>query len=60
LLEGSLAQRFAGQPYWLVKNEWSAHWGDQGYIKINRKHDCAVSQEACFVEPALPDTVTLQ
>ena len=42
--------RTAGTPYWLVKNEWSAHWGDNGYIKIAREHDCAVATEAFFVE----------
>lgn len=40
----------AGTPYWLVKNEWSAHWGDEGYIKIDRAHDCAVSTQAFYVE----------
>ena len=37
-------------PYWLVKNEWSAHWGDEGYIKVSRKHDCCISQEAFFAQ----------
>jgi hypothetical protein len=41
-----------GEPYWLVKNEWSAHWGDKGFIKINRKNDCAVASESFFVDVA--------
>lgn len=42
--------RYSGEPYWLVKNEWSAHWGDGGYAKISRKqgHDCGVATAAVF------------
>lgn len=25
-----------GTPYWLVRNSWSAEWGDKGFIKIIR------------------------
>lgn len=41
---------YSGEPYWLVKNEWSAHWGDGGYAKISRKqgHDCGVATAAVF------------
>lgn len=41
----------AGVEYWLVKNEWSANWGDEGYIKVAQDHDCAVATEAFFVTP---------
>ena len=40
-----------GHEYWLVKNTWSAYWGDQGYIKIARHpQDCGIATQPMFVE----------
>jgi Papain family cysteine protease len=41
-----------GLPYYLVKNEWSAYWGDHGYIQISRDKDCGISTEAFAVRAA--------
>jgi len=39
-----------GHKFWLVKNSWSADWGDNGYIKMARgKHNmCGIASSASY------------
>jgi cathepsin L len=43
-----------GIDYWLVKNSWSASWGDEGYVKIKRTDDvndagiCGIAMQPSF------------
>jgi C1A family cysteine protease len=42
-------------PYWLVKNSWSADWGDDGYVKIE-KSDSTNDKGICGIamQPSYP------
>ena len=38
-----------GQKYTIVKNSWSTHWGDEGYVYISQKNNCCgVATDATY------------
>ncbi len=38
-----------GQDYWLIKNSWSTHWGDAGYVYMARGSNmCGVASQATY------------
>jgi cathepsin L len=40
-----------GGNHWVVKNTWSANWGEDGYIRIARQPaDCGIATEPLYVE----------
>lgn len=37
VLAGYGTDKKHGLPYWTIKNSWSSHWGEDGYIRIAQK-----------------------
>lgn len=39
-----------GLPFWLIKNTWSQHWGDGGYIRVARQpDDCGITSQPIYM-----------
>jgi len=49
MLVGYGTDPVTGLDYWLIKNSWSIHWGDRGYVKVARSgHGCGASTDALY------------
>lgn len=38
-----------GKDYWIIKNSWSAHWGERGFVRIAKADNlCGVATSPVF------------
>jgi len=50
VLVGYGTDYISGQDYWLVRNSWSASWGESGYIRLLRQKITAYDDETCGMD----------
>jgi cathepsin L len=50
VLMGYGTDKLTNQDYWLVRNSWSASWGEAGYIRLLRRTNNSGEEENCGLD----------
>lgn len=48
LNHGVLAVGYVSNQYWIVKNSWGTSWGQDGYIWVDWKSNCGITDQPAF------------